>query len=294
MPDRERRFRAVWEAHAADVYRYVARRLPPDGVDAADVVSDLFLVAWRRDADRPDDADALPWLYGVLDHSWIAVLGQRSGDRVENVIAIEVMDADTVPPAEEGSDIATTAGGRTYQLTSHGGGWETRTMTLGEWYLIMTSERADATSVEAVIDSLAVDGAGALSVDGSPAGYALLASNAPTDLTQAAWVEMWTATMGLSVRTTLGTTLADQLIHATGPLQAVDVDGHPGWLSHPMSDGGSDAVLVWEAAPDTFVSVHARGLPDEEVLAVARAVELVDSVAWEQAYGPVAPSGTGS
>jgi RNA polymerase sigma-70 factor (ECF subfamily) len=63
--DRETAFRALWEAHAPDVQRYVLRRVPGSGVDAADVVSEVFLVAWRRCGDVPAGEQALPWLYGV-------------------------------------------------------------------------------------------------------------------------------------------------------------------------------------------------------------------------------------
>lgn len=45
-------------------HRYVARRLGPQ--PAADVVSEVFLVAFRnRTRYRTDRADARPWLYGI-------------------------------------------------------------------------------------------------------------------------------------------------------------------------------------------------------------------------------------
>ena len=58
----ERRFRALFDTHRALVLGYALRRVD-EPADAADVVAETFLVAWRRLDDVP--ADALPWLYGV-------------------------------------------------------------------------------------------------------------------------------------------------------------------------------------------------------------------------------------
>jgi RNA polymerase sigma factor (sigma-70 family) len=51
----------LWVDHHEDVVRFVARRASPDVVD--DVVSETYLVAWRRVDDVP--TDARPWLFGV-------------------------------------------------------------------------------------------------------------------------------------------------------------------------------------------------------------------------------------
>jgi RNA polymerase sigma-70 factor (ECF subfamily) len=58
--DLRTRFESLYAAHAATVARYVQRRSNAD--TAADVVSEVFLVAWRRLEDVPEDA--LPWLLG--------------------------------------------------------------------------------------------------------------------------------------------------------------------------------------------------------------------------------------
>jgi RNA polymerase sigma-70 factor (ECF subfamily) len=60
MPD-SGRFEAMFAAHYAAVVRYAMRRVGPDA--AAEIVSETFLVAWRRRADVPDNA--LPWLYAT-------------------------------------------------------------------------------------------------------------------------------------------------------------------------------------------------------------------------------------
>ena len=55
------RFEALFRAHAGAVRTYVRRRSDAEGAD--DVVAEVFLVAWRRLGDVPEDP--LPWLLGV-------------------------------------------------------------------------------------------------------------------------------------------------------------------------------------------------------------------------------------
>ncbi|HHU08969.1 MAG TPA: RNA polymerase subunit sigma-70, partial [Intrasporangiaceae bacterium] len=49
----EDRFRAAYTATYPDLLRFVTRRVHPS--HAEDVVADVFLVAWRRVADLPDE-----------------------------------------------------------------------------------------------------------------------------------------------------------------------------------------------------------------------------------------------
>jgi RNA polymerase sigma factor (sigma-70 family) len=56
--DRRARLDALFHAHAAEVRAYAHWRIDTSLVD--DVVSEVFLIAWRRLDDVPDDA--LPWL----------------------------------------------------------------------------------------------------------------------------------------------------------------------------------------------------------------------------------------
>ncbi|MGA6162560.1 RNA polymerase sigma factor [Amycolatopsis magusensis] len=57
-------FATVFDRHAAEIYRYCARRIGTDAVD--DAVADTFTIAYERrarfDATR---SSALPWLYGI-------------------------------------------------------------------------------------------------------------------------------------------------------------------------------------------------------------------------------------
>ena len=59
-PDRDR-FEALFLAHYPAVVRYALRRVGEHA--APEVVSETFLVAWRRLPDVPDNA--LPWLYAT-------------------------------------------------------------------------------------------------------------------------------------------------------------------------------------------------------------------------------------
>jgi RNA polymerase sigma-70 factor (ECF subfamily) len=61
----EDRFTRLFDAHYGDVFRYVVRRV--DGVDAADVVEDVFTTAWQHLDRIPDDP--LPWLYRTAWHA---------------------------------------------------------------------------------------------------------------------------------------------------------------------------------------------------------------------------------
>ncbi|MGW8564972.1 RNA polymerase sigma factor [Isoptericola sp. NPDC055881] len=59
--DARERLSALWSAHAVRVQAYLWRHTDPD--TAQDLLSETFLVAWRRLADVPDPA--LPWLLVV-------------------------------------------------------------------------------------------------------------------------------------------------------------------------------------------------------------------------------------
>src|ERR1035437_2810325 len=102
-PDREARFRAVFEATYPDLVRFVQRRVHP--THAEDIVADVFLVAWRRFADLPPAAgDARAWLFGIAQRTLLN--GQR-GDRRRQALTIRIADATVVAQsgqAWKGSD----------------------------------------------------------------------------------------------------------------------------------------------------------------------------------------------
>lgn len=59
----EAAFATLYRRHASAVMAYALRRCSPD--DAADVVSETFVVAWRRFEELPDEPAVKPWLLGV-------------------------------------------------------------------------------------------------------------------------------------------------------------------------------------------------------------------------------------
>lgn len=60
----EERFAQLYADHARGVMAYVLRRAPRRE-DAADLVAEVFLAAWRRADEAPHGPDARFWLYGI-------------------------------------------------------------------------------------------------------------------------------------------------------------------------------------------------------------------------------------
>jgi RNA polymerase sigma-70 factor (ECF subfamily) len=73
----EARFAALYRDHSRDVLAYAVRRTQ-SAEDAADVVAETFLVAWRRGSDIPNGDGARLWLYGVARRT---LANQRRGER---------------------------------------------------------------------------------------------------------------------------------------------------------------------------------------------------------------------
>lgn len=96
-PDREARFRAVYEATYVDLVRFAQRRVHPS--QAEDIVADAFLVAWRRFEDLPTDpGDARAWLFGIAQRTMLN--GQR-GDQRRQALTIRIADASVVEQSGE-------------------------------------------------------------------------------------------------------------------------------------------------------------------------------------------------
>lgn len=92
--DREERFRGIYAANFDALLGYALRRVDrPE--DAADIVSDAFLVAWRRLSEVPAGEDARLWLYGVARRTLAnhrrgnrrrIALGERLGQELATVV----------------------------------------------------------------------------------------------------------------------------------------------------------------------------------------------------------------
>lgn len=80
---RRHRFEAVYAAYHGPVLGYVLRRTDnPD--DAADVIADTFLTAWRRLEDLPPEPAARLWLYGVARR---VLANHHRGERRRSALA---------------------------------------------------------------------------------------------------------------------------------------------------------------------------------------------------------------
>ncbi|MGN6201695.1 MAG: RNA polymerase sigma factor [Solirubrobacterales bacterium] len=73
----EQRFARLYREHAREILGYALRRCP-EPEDAADVVAETFLAAWRRLPDVPPGGEARLWLFGTAR---LVVANQRRGDR---------------------------------------------------------------------------------------------------------------------------------------------------------------------------------------------------------------------
>jgi RNA polymerase sigma-70 factor, ECF subfamily len=89
----QERFEAIYADHAGAVYRYALRRTARD--DAHDIVSEVFLIAWRRLEDVP--AEPRGWLLGVARR--VASNARRGSDR--RVALRERLTAERSPAPEE-------------------------------------------------------------------------------------------------------------------------------------------------------------------------------------------------
>jgi RNA polymerase sigma-70 factor (ECF subfamily) len=99
--DRRARFEAIYAAHGRQVLAYALRRTSQPA-DAADVLAEAFVVAWRRLDDVPDGTEAGLWLYGVARR---VLANQRRGARRRAALGerlAEVLAEHVAPdPAEQ-------------------------------------------------------------------------------------------------------------------------------------------------------------------------------------------------
>lgn len=104
----EASFEALYAAHGRDVLAYAVRRAP-NAQDAADVVADTFLVAWRRLGEVPPAGEARLWLYGVARR---VMANQRRSERRRERLSDrlrqelpDALDGLAAPPPPEGAGV---------------------------------------------------------------------------------------------------------------------------------------------------------------------------------------------
>jgi len=94
----EARFRRLYEQQYEALLAYAARRMP-DRSEAHDVVSETFLILWRRLDDAPRDEEIPLWLYGVARR--VLANRRRSRSRSERLAARLTELADRRPELDE-------------------------------------------------------------------------------------------------------------------------------------------------------------------------------------------------
>jgi len=102
--ERQARFEAVYAANRALILGYALRRTAnPD--DAADILAETFLTAWRKLAEVPADDDARLWLYGVARR---VLANYYRGERRRSALAdrLRAELATSYQPPEYGSEHA--------------------------------------------------------------------------------------------------------------------------------------------------------------------------------------------
>ena len=98
--DRRAAFEALFAGTHMALLAYAVRRVAQPS-DAADVVADAFLVAWRRIDEAPTGADARPWMFGVARG---CLSNYYRGQRRRSALADRLRQALTeAPPLEDAS-----------------------------------------------------------------------------------------------------------------------------------------------------------------------------------------------
>jgi RNA polymerase sigma-70 factor (ECF subfamily) len=92
------RFSRLWELYAHRVMAYASRHVDPDSVQ--DVVSETFLVAWRRLVDVP--GDPLPWLLVVARNT---ISNRRRSAYRARVMELEMVRIARVARPADGADV---------------------------------------------------------------------------------------------------------------------------------------------------------------------------------------------
>jgi RNA polymerase sigma-70 factor, ECF subfamily len=96
------RYRGLYAAHLHAILAYAVRRVrAPE--DAADVVAETFLIAWRRSEQVPDGDEARLWLYAVArrvlaNHTRAEGRRSRLGARLRTELGDRMIEPD---PADE-------------------------------------------------------------------------------------------------------------------------------------------------------------------------------------------------
>ena len=103
MSTPEERFVALFDATHRALLSYAVRRVA-DPADAADVVAETFLVAWRRLDEVPSGDQGRPWLFGVARR---VLANLYRGERRQHALTERLVSLSEIAPPDrpEPSDV---------------------------------------------------------------------------------------------------------------------------------------------------------------------------------------------
>lgn len=93
------RLRSVFERHSSSILGYAIRRTRSTQ-DAADVLAETMVVAWRRVEEMPEEPETILWLYGIARN---VQLNLARGEVRRNRLSMKISHLvdEVVPPADE-------------------------------------------------------------------------------------------------------------------------------------------------------------------------------------------------
>jgi RNA polymerase sigma factor (sigma-70 family) len=142
--DHEARFRQLYAEHFDALLAYAVRRVDQPH-EAADVVADVFVVAWRRVGGLPPGDEARLWLYGVARK---VVFNQRRGRQRRDRLGVRLRHELGV--AVEPDPAGTVAGGIAVRAAlSRLGELDREVLTLTAWEGLEPREIAEVLGVSA-------------------------------------------------------------------------------------------------------------------------------------------------
>ena len=97
--DREERFRRLHAATYPDLLRFVERRVPHS--ESEDIVSTVFLTAWRRFDDLPEEPR--PWLFAVARNT---MANRTRGLMRRHALDVQLMALPDAPAPDHGTQAA--------------------------------------------------------------------------------------------------------------------------------------------------------------------------------------------
>ncbi|MFH0516496.1 RNA polymerase sigma factor [Streptomyces sp. M41] len=98
-------FAAIFDRHADDIHRYIARRLGTDTAD--DLMAETFVIAFqRRHSYDPAHTHARPWLYGIATN----LIGRHRREEARRLRALSRMAALPADRTADGPEAAVAAG----------------------------------------------------------------------------------------------------------------------------------------------------------------------------------------